>query len=96
MRWLLLFAAAICLAAAPQAASRNGHKTASAASSLLDINTATAAQLETLPGIGKAYAPKIIAGRPYHAKNDLVVRKIIPVSVYSGMKGRIIAKQPKR
>lgn len=59
----------------------------------LDINTATLEQLEALPSVGKAYAEKIVAGRPYKMKSDLTAKKVIPASVYSKIKGQIIAKQ---
>jgi|SRR3954451_865921 competence protein ComEA len=57
----------------------------------LDINTATTDQLDTLPGVGPALAQKIVEGRPYTAKNDLVRRNVIPQSTYDGIKDQIIA-----
>jgi DNA uptake protein ComE-like DNA-binding protein len=61
----------------------------------LDINTATAAQLRALPGMGDAYVARIIAGRPYTAKNQLVQRGVLPQPVYSGISDLIIAHRPK-
>ncbi len=80
----LIFAAPAVTALAPPAFAE---------AALMDINSATKAELDTLPGIGAARADAIIKGRPYKGKDDLVSKNILTQSVYDGIKDKIIAKQ---
>ncbi len=63
---------------------------------LLDINSASEADLKALAGIGDAYSKKIIAGRPYAKKDQLLSKKIVPQATYDKIKDKIIATQPKK
>ena len=82
-------------AAAPAAkpATTGAAPTAAKQADLIDINSATEAQLTTLPGIAKARSEAIIKGRPYKGKDELLSKKILPENVYNDVKDKIIAKQ---
>jgi competence protein ComEA len=77
----------------PHVPASSASQAAAKSTDLVDINSATKEQLDALPGIGEKYAQKIIDGRPYAKKTDLVRKKVIPQATYNKIAGMIIAKQ---
>ena len=82
-------------AAAPAAPKQTIAEKIAASKGLLDINTATPEQLKALPGMGDAYVQRVIAGRPYSAKNQLTTRGVIPAAEYERIREKIIAHRVK-
>ena len=75
--------------------SSTASDTSSKTSGKLDLNTATKDQLMSLPGVTDADAQKILDGRPYRAKNQLLSKGIISKDEYAKIKGQIVAHRSK-
>jgi DNA uptake protein ComE-like DNA-binding protein len=104
-RWIRIACLPVALAASMLMSHANAQtaKTArtpvanssamTAATNLVDLNSATLDQLKALPGVGDVYAQKIVDGRPYTKKTDLVTKKIVPAATYKKFSSKVIAKQ---
>jgi competence protein ComEA len=105
-RWIRIACLPVALAASMLMTHANAQSTKTAARTpvantsgtapakdLIDLNSATIDQLKALPGVGDVYGQKIVDGRPYAKKTDLVTKKIVPAATYKKFSSMVIAKQ---
>lgn len=83
---------AVAAKTAPKPAVKKGQQAAKI--KIIDINSASKAELMKIPGVSKVYAAKIISGRPYLSKSHLLTRKILPAGVYASIKEQVAVKDP--
>ena len=76
-----------------KAAKSTPAPAAAKSGALLDLNSASIADLKALPGIGDVYSKKIVDGRPYARKDQLVSKNIVPQATYDKIKDMVIAKR---
>ena len=72
------------------------QKTSAAKGRALDINSAGKDQLAALPGSNPDLAQKIVDGRPYRRKIDILRKQIVPKNNYDQFQDQIIAKRQKK
>ena len=83
-------------APAKSSSSSSAHHSSSkskTATPTVDLNSATREQLMKLPGINEATATKIIAARPFKAKDELVSKNLLTKKEYNGIASHVTAKQ---
>ena len=76
--------------------AKKSKKAKTPKSQQIDVNSATKEELTAVPGIGDATAQKIIDGRPYKTKKDLVTKNILTQDEYDKVKGQLVAHGGKK
>ena len=98
-RWTLLLLTALALSGEPyqnpkgSTGEQSDKDRGSGRSNLIDINSASADELKSLPGIGDDYCAAIINNRPFENKRQLVTRNVLPQATYDRISERIVVRQ---